>query len=192
MRIARVGMVLAVLGAAFAVLGAEKAKSEKKPAPIHASKSSTLTATVKAVDQKTRMVTLSGEDGEITFKAGKEIKNLPQLKVGDIVTTTMTESFDVRVLKPGESVPVSSEGSSTATAPLGEKPAAYTAKELYVVATVDSIDKENHIVTLKGPKGNAYPIKVKDPNRIKGLAVGDQLEIRHIKAMAVQVTAPKK
>ena len=46
-----------------------------------------MTATVTAIDLKTRMVTLKGPKGEErTIKVGEEAVNLPQVKVGDLVT----------------------------------------------------------------------------------------------------------
>ena len=130
MQIARLAAVLAVLGASAA-----SRADEEKPS-FHAVKTSTVTSKVKAVDQKTRMVTLVNNEGEVTFKADDRIKNLKQMKPGDLVTATMTESLSARVLKPGESVPEASEGSTLASAPLGQKPAGYAAKEVYVVATI--------------------------------------------------------
>jgi hypothetical protein len=44
-------------------------------------RAATITATVKKVDLKTRMVTVVGESGKpFTFEASEEVKNLPQLK----------------------------------------------------------------------------------------------------------------
>jgi Cu/Ag efflux protein CusF len=185
MQIARLAVMLAALG----IAGATRA-DEKKPT-FHAVKSSTVTATVKSVDQQTRMVTLANEDGEITFKADDRVKNLAQMKPGDLLTATLTESLDARVLKKGESIPVASEGSAMAGAPLGQKPAGYAQKEVYVVATITKIDKKKNIVTLKGPKGNEYPIQAKDKNNVAKLKVGDNIEIHAVKALAVQVTTPQ-
>jgi TusA-related sulfurtransferase len=186
MQIARLAAVLAMLGASAAVRAADE-----KPT-FHAVKTSTVTSKVKSVDQKTRMVTLVSDEGEVTFKADSRIKNLKQLKPGDVVTATMTESLSARVLKPGESVPTASEGSTLATAPPGQKPAAYAAKEAYVVATVAAIDKDNMIVTLKGPKGDAFPVKAREKKNVEKLAVGDNIEIHATQAMAIEVTTPKK
>src|SRR3954462_4219702 len=184
-------MKLASLALALALGVAAAARAEDKPT-FSASKTSTVTSTVKAVDQTTRMVTLANADGEVTFKADSHVKNLKQVKPGDIVTATVTESLSARVLKAGENVPTAAEGSATASAPLGAKPAGYEAKEVYVVATIAAIDKENLIITLKGPKGNAYPVKAKDPKKVAKLAVGDNVEIHATQTLAIEVTAPKK
>ncbi|HZX97125.1 MAG TPA: hypothetical protein VFE90_21595 [Myxococcales bacterium] len=188
-------MRIATLVAALTLLGtsarAESKKTGEKPS-FHAVKTSTVTSTVKSVDQKTRMVTLANDEGEVTFKADGRIKNLKQMKAGDVVTATLTESLSARVLKAGESVPMASEGSTEASAPLGAKPAGYAAKEVYVVATISAIDKPNMIITLKGPKGNAFPVKAKEKKNVDKLAVGDNVEIHATKALAIEVTSPKK
>jgi hypothetical protein len=179
-------MVLVLLGASTA------ARAEEAKPTFHAVKTSTVTSTVKAVDQKTRMVTLANNEGEITFKADARVKNLKQLKVGDTVTATLTEELSARVLKPGEAVPLASESSAIAGAPLGQKPAGYAAKDVYVVATIVAIDKKNMVVTLKGPQGNTYPIKAKDKKKVAKLAVGDNVEIHAVQELAIEVTSPGK
>jgi hypothetical protein len=194
MRIARLG-ALFVLAFSVAALAGEKKSADKKASDkptFHASKTEQVTSKVKAVDQKTRMVTLVNDKGEeVTFKADQRVKNLPQLKAGDLVTATVSESIDARVLKPGEAIPQASEGSSMGSAPQGAKPAAYAAKEALIVATVVAIDKENMVVTLKGPQGNTWPVKAREKKNVEKLAVGDNIEIRATKALVVEVTAPK-
>jgi hypothetical protein len=187
-------MKIARLAAVFLLVGvATLARAEEEKPTFHAWKTSTVTSKVKAVDQKTRMVTLVNDTGEeVTFRADQRIKNLKQVKPGDIVTATVTEELSARILKPGESVPVASEGSALATAPVGAKPAGYTAKEVYVVATIAAIDKEKMIVTLKGPKGEAFPVKAKEKENVEKLAIGDNVEIHATKTLAVDVTTPKK
>jgi hypothetical protein len=193
MKIARLAVVLAFAGLSMAARADDKKHASGDKPSFHASKTSTVTSKVKAVDQKTRMVTLVNDAGEeVTFKADQRIKNLKQLKKGDVVTASLTETLSARVLKPGESIPMASEGSTEASAPLGAKPAGYAAKEVYVVATIVAIDKENMVVTLKGPKGNTYPIKARDKNNVAKLAVGDSVEIHATKAPAIEVTTPEK
>ncbi len=184
-------MKIAKLAAVFVFAVATVALADVQKPTFHASKTSTVTSKVKAVDQKTRMVTLVNDSGEeITFKADQRVKNLKQVKPGDVVTATVNETLDARVLKPGETVPQASEGSTVGSAPLGAKPAGYAAKEVYVVATIAAIDKENMIVTLKTPNGEAFPVKAKEKKNVEKLAVGDNIEIHATKSLAVQVTTP--
>ena len=47
------------------------------------------------------MVTVVGESGKpFTFEASEEVKNLPQLKAGDIVTVDYYDSVAIWVAKP--------------------------------------------------------------------------------------------
>src|SRR5262249_49502350 len=58
----------------------------EQPLSAEQSKLVTATATVEAIDQKTREVTLKGPLGDtVTFVADKSIKRLNEVKVGDTV-----------------------------------------------------------------------------------------------------------
>ena len=184
-------MPIASLALLSLLLAAGETKKAAKPT-FHAEKTSTVTATVKSVDPKTRMVTLSNENGDVTFKAADAVKNLAHMKPGDVVTATMTETISARVLEKGESVPYQAERSSSASAPVGQKPAGWTEKQIYVVATIAAIDKANMIVTLKAPTGESYPVKARKKENLARLAVGDDIAISATKALAIQVKEPEK
>jgi Cu/Ag efflux protein CusF len=48
-------------------------------------------------------------------------------------------------------------------------------------------------VTLTGPEGNSVTIKVKDPKKLNGVKVGDDVEITYTQALAISVEkAPAK
>ena len=65
--------------------------------------SAEVTATVTKVDQATREVTLKSETGEeYSFIASEDVKNLPQVKVGDVLTATYAEAFVYEVKKGGK------------------------------------------------------------------------------------------
>ena len=62
----------------------------------------TVTATVAKIDQKTRAVTLKAANGqEYSFVADEAVKNLAQVKKGDVVTATYTEALAYEVKKGG-------------------------------------------------------------------------------------------
>jgi Cu/Ag efflux protein CusF len=57
-----------------------------------------VTATVTKINHKTRKVTLKASDGqEYSFVAGDAVKNLAQVKTGDVVTATYTEALAIKV-----------------------------------------------------------------------------------------------
>jgi len=178
--------------AVFALLvAATVAGTEEKKPSFGASKTSTVTSTVMAVDQKTRMAKLANEDGELTVKADTRIKNLEEVKLGDVVTATVTESISGRVLKKGESIPNASEGPTTPSAPLGAKPAGHSAKEVCAIATIAALDKDSGVITLTGPKGNRYPIQARDKETVDKLEVGDKVEVHPAQAIGIEVTSAR-
>src|SRR5262245_43503467 len=70
------------------------------------SESISLSATVEKIDKPHRMVTLKGPDGKtVVVTAGDEVRNFDQIKVGDHVNVTYSESVAVAVGKPGEAMP---------------------------------------------------------------------------------------
>src|SRR5215471_3309874 len=79
------------------------------------------TARVKAVDLRTRHVTLERADGsEVTLYADDNVRNLPQVKVGDEVTVSYYESIAFEVKKPGTTTPGATVAEEVGRAKLGE------------------------------------------------------------------------
>lgn len=153
----------------------------------------TVTATVEAIDTKTRSVTLRGPDGNLTtIQAGDQVKNLAQVKKGDLVTAVFYESIAYEVKKKGTATPGIVEATDATTAPVGQKPAGVGASAVTVTATITKIDTKANTVTLKGPEGKEVTVKVKNPDNLKGVKVGDLVEITYSVAVGISVEkAPK-
>ena len=149
----------------------------------------TVTSTVEAVDLDKRIVTLKGENGEVTELAvSKEVRNLPQLKKGDQVVATYHEAIAADVYKAGTEMPPGKNAVAAERAKPGEKPGGAVAEVTSVTATIDAIDKANSRVTLKGPEGNKVSVKVRDPKKLDAVSVGDQVQITYTRALAISVT----
>ena len=191
------GVVAVVFALSFAgaAIGAEKktAKEGEKPA-IEESTLVTVTATVEAIDQKTRMVTLKGPQGNtVTFKAGEQIKNLSQVKVGDSVLAKYYESVAVEVKKPGEAKPGVTTQEAVTRAKPGETPKGLAVSQVTVTTTITAIDKKKPSVTLKGADGKTTTVKVRNPKNLENVNVGDQVVITYTEALALSLEkAPKK
>ena len=151
------------------------------------------TATVEAVDQSTRMVTLKGPKGDsVTFRAGDEVRNLAQVKVGDEVIFAYYESLAVRVLKEGEAFPAAGESAAMSRAKPGEKPAGVVGTKTSVNATITAIDKKAKTATLKGEDGKSVTVTPRDPKNLEKVKVGDRLVITYTDAVAVKVEKAEK
>ena len=63
------------------------------------------TAVVTSVNQTTREVTVKTDDGrDLGFIAGPDVKNLAQVKPGDVLTATYSEALVYEVKKGGTTV----------------------------------------------------------------------------------------
>ena len=151
-----------------------------------------MTATVQAIDLNTRIVTLKGPKGEVRdIKVGEEAVNLPQVKVGDLVTVKYYESLAIEVIKPG-TVSGAGEQSAIVRAKPGEMPGGMAARQSTVTATVTAIDKKKGTITLKGPEGKTVVAKAENPKNLEKVKVGDELMITYTEALAISVEKAKK
>jgi hypothetical protein len=152
------------------------------------------TATVEAVDQLTRMVTLKGPDGNsVTFKASDEVKNLFQVNVGDVVKFAYYESLAVRVLKKGEAFPKEGDRAVMSRAKPGEKPGGVKGTETTVNATIMAIDKAAKTANLKMEDGGGIvTVTPRNPKNLEKVKVGDRLVITKLEAIAVFVQEVEK
>ncbi len=144
------------------------------------------TATVEAIDMKTRMVTLRDTEGNIRkVHASEKVANLPQVRVGDKVTLDYIQSLAVRMAEPGE-VKKQAVGMIEAAKP-GSKPGVFGAAEITVSATIIDIDKVNETAALKGPDGEVIVVKVQDPANLNKVKVGDTIIITYTEALALSI-----
>jgi hypothetical protein len=151
----------------------------------------TMEAKVVSVNQKTREVTLQGSDGQKrTITVGPEVKNLPQVKKGDMVTVAYRRSIMAKLKKKGSAKPDAAAGEELYTAKPGEMPAAVGAQVIHIIATITDIDKAKQEVTLKGPKGRSAVVAVQDPTVLDRVKKGDLVEIDYTEAIAVAVEKP--
>lgn len=165
-----------ISGAALAADAAPAAKPAKPVPAMIVGGAVKAEAEVMAVDQKSRKITLKGEDGTVQeIVAGKEMRNLPQVKVGDRVVAEYDQILTIK-LKKGAGLRVTEEREGGARTALGEKPGAVSIKETHFVADIIAIDAKKGVVTIKGAKGRIFDLKVKDKKNLAGVVVGDQVE----------------
>ena len=148
----------------------------------------TVKAKVEAIDLANREVTLKQEDGTTeTLLVSEEVKNLPQLKVGDTVTMDYYESLTMSLNKTEGAAPALSEKASEQRAELGKLPGGVRTHEITVVAKVTAIDAKESTVTLTGPKGKSVILEV-SPEVVAKVKVGDLVNAVYTEAVAVKVT----
>jgi hypothetical protein len=186
-------LIIAVVIAAIAIGAYFVLNKPKPPVAAVAAQEAALIydGEVIKVDAATRTVTLKNQDGETSIVAGPEVKNFAEIKVGDrfdVVYELAVAVELVKVKNPG----VTSEQvtTTTATAPQGDKPGMITTNTITATANIESIDTAKNIVSLKGPQGNIFKVKVQNPDLMKDIAVNDQVRVVYTEAIAAVVSAP--
>ena len=150
-------------------------------------------ASSNPLTKKTRQVVIVGPNGnEFKITLGDEVKNLNQIKVGDIVTLTHVEILVADIKKPAKAeIRERIETEKAVTAKLGDKPAAAIERQVTIVADVTAVDEKKGTLTVSGAT-RSLEIKVKDPKVLKSVKVGTQIEALVTEIIAIEVTAPKK
>jgi hypothetical protein len=168
------------------------------PGKAEAVRKQSLTATVVAVDQAARTITLKGPDGKTqTFKAGPEVKRLAEVAAGDSIKIEFEEGLALEFQPPG-TAPVAPEAVAVADrAAKDQAPGAAAAAGVRATVTVTAIDVPNRMVVFQGPGGNVYQVKAGPKVQIEKLKVGDKLLATYVEAVAITLekapkAAPKK
>jgi hypothetical protein len=150
------------------------------------------TATVVAINAKTRVVTLKGASGKtMDVVAGDEVKNFSQIHVGDNVTIQYREALTLELKKTKDAANAAAAAGAVA-APVGAQPAAAAVAQVTVLADVVAIDPKKSTISLKGPAGNVVDLKVNNPDHFKVVRKGDKVEVTYSEAMAIAVTPAQK
>jgi hypothetical protein len=174
--------LLALFMAAALALPAVSMSADK---PITKSASVQVKATVVAVDQATRMVTLKGPDGKaFEVQAGDAVQHLDQVKPGDVVSVTYTEALAFQVVPKGETPQGVSESAqrTAAGAEVGRQATSYF--------KIDAYDPDTHVLWGTGANGNTKSITVQDPKaqaKLKSLNPGTVVQVTYSESLAIRL-----
>jgi Cu/Ag efflux protein CusF len=151
----------------------------------------TETATIVAIDSTNRILSLKLSDGTIdTLFCGPEVQRFSELKVGDKVTFKYYESIVYAIQQPGAKPPA--DAPPTLVRGTGPKPGGTMSQQVTAVVTVQAIDTAVGSITIKTEAGETMSFKVEDKSNLKGVKVGDKIQITYTQALAISVEAPKK
>lgn len=169
---------------------------DKQPLSAEDSILVTVSATVQAIDQAKREVTLKGPLGNVvTFTVDKRVKRLNEVKVGDDVTAEYYVSLagELRAPTPEEKQSPVQIMTQVVKAPKGTEPAAGALRVMKVVTTVEGLDLPTQSVTLKGqgPKGYTATIRAKNVDNLKQLRLGDTIVVTFTEALAISLEKVK-
>jgi hypothetical protein len=152
-------------------------------------------ASVVKIDKKNRILSIKTASGDLNeLKAGPEIRNFSQIKVGDKIKVEYLLSVQFEVRKP-TAEELAADGTTNevlAKSKLGEKPAGGIGQGSINIAKVEAIDKVAQTVTLREVSSNTITqVKAKYPENLSYIKVGDSVVIKTLEALAVGIEKVK-
>jgi hypothetical protein len=172
-------------------IAAEQQSASELPSVTRGTEMSTV-ATVESVNMKTRTVRMRESNGKISsFVAGDEVRNLAQVKVGDMVVVKYTIGLVMALNKAGTTVRSREDKMEVGRAELGQKPGSIVRKTVTMTANVTAVDQGARTVTLKGAK-RTLNLPVASDVDLTNVKVGDQVDAVFQESTAISVQeAPK-
>ncbi|MCU0808418.1 MAG: hypothetical protein MUC53_10945 [Candidatus Contendobacter sp.] len=175
----------------------EKSTAASQPAPtpdLSTRETITATATVQAIDLQTREVTLKDQKGQVfTVKVSDEVRNLPQVRVGDRVVVTYQQELAVYLTgRAGTGISTRTDTLSAGRAQPGQLPAGVVRDTARITANIISVNKQKRQVLVRGATRTVL-VKVPSDFDINRFKVGEEVEAEFVQELAITVKpAPAK
>jgi hypothetical protein len=149
----------------------------------------TTTATVTGIDTAKRDVTLVTPNGtKSVYKAGPEVVNFAQIRVGDQVKATVTEEVAIYI---GAGAPPSGMAATgVALAPVGAKPAGVIVDTTQVTVKITTVDVKSRKVSFQLPDGTSKTVKVGKKVDLTYVNPGDNVTVQVSEGLAITVERP--
>ena len=151
-----------------------------------------LAATVTAIDQEQRLVTIRGPQGNtVTIEAGPEVRNLAQVEVGDVVRLSYEEVYSAVLIDPeDEPQVVAAAAEAAARAEEGERPGVAIGAGVTMIVMIESIGPNGRSATFITPDGALQAIVVqREQSRAfaRQLEAGDLVRLTRAETLALVV-----
>jgi len=172
--------------------------TSQPPQPATIESTEEVSATVEAIDVQKRLLSLAGPDGEkVTVEVAPQVRNLPQVKVGDRVVARYYKALAAELRSRGD-------GTGSTQAPVietsfnraaeGSRPSAMVGAQSHQTVRITSVDTKNNVVNFYASDGLARSVPVRSPQGkefISKLKAGDEVELTYTEAVALSVEPAK-
>ena len=149
----------------------------------------TTTAMVTGIDAARRELTLMTPNGRRDkYKAGPEVVNFDQIRLGDRVKAVLTEEVAVTLGKGG--APIGTSGGGVALAPVGSNPGGVMVDTSEITAKVTAVDAQKHKITFELPDGTTRTVKAGRKIDLSAVQPGETVTIQVGEGLAVTVERP--
>ena len=166
---------------------------EQPPAGIDQAELIEVIATVTAVDMANRLVTIMGPEGNsVVIQVTEQVKNLPNVEVGDKVRIEYYRSAFVDIVTDTKGVDMETEVSGARlSAPEGQKPAGAVGVELVRRAEVMFVDPVQQYIKFLSKDRGLRTISLKDSpdlqHYLKELKKGDIVQVTYTEALGISL-----
>jgi hypothetical protein len=147
-------------------------------------------AVVTAIDLETRQVSLKGPDGKIfTITARDQLVKLEDVKVGDRLVVTYLAALETELRAPTEEelaepwVVLEEAGVSEDAA----HPGIAGARVIRAVVTIEGMNRELGVVTIKDSRGKLHIIGDVEPEKMEGVTLGQTAVMVYSEALAISL-----
>lgn len=169
----------------------EKATVASQPAPapdLSTRDTITTTATVQAIDLQTREVTLKDQEGQVfAVKVSDEVRNLPQVRVGDRLVVTYQQELAIYLTgRTGTGISTRTDALSAGRAQPGQRPAGVVRDTARITANIISVNKQKRQVLVRGATRTVL-VKVPSDFDITRFRVGEEIDAEFVQELAIAV-----
>ena len=161
------------------------------PESVEVSNIEEIAASVTAIDQSTRLITLRGpRGGELTFEASDEVQNFGQVEVGDIVTLSYEQTYIATRTNEAEMSTAMPVTVGAAVAESGERPGAAVGAMATMTVRVESVGPGGTTATYTQPDGQLQAITIQTEEGqafARSLRPGEIVRLTQAEAIAIVV-----
>ena len=145
----------------------------------------TLSATVEAIEQSTRAVTIKKSNGEYeALYCPPTLKRCDTLKIGDKINARYYETIVLRLKQPGDP---DQNTTTLGRVPSDQGGAGTVSHQRTITATISAIDPKVPSISFVGPQGWKYSSRVQDKAALAKVKVGDKIDITWTEALLLSL-----
>jgi len=148
---------------------------------------SEITGSIVAINTETRKLTLETPDGRFELiDIPAQVTRIDQLKLGDKIAITETEAVLVDLERGRDAGSMGAIGDTTVQRDPGVKPGGTITEKLKLYGKVESVDRANSRVTIRGPD-KVVTLTVKDKAILDQLKPGDGVIANYVRMVTGKV-----
>jgi hypothetical protein len=178
---ARIGPLFMLLAACAAAV---PARAQEPKTSVR--ESVALAGTIERIDRFSRLLTLKVGGIAQSVYVPPEFKLFDELKTGDHVTARIRESVIVAA-RPGAKPRLVTDTTAAAAKNRGSEGGSQLMQQVTAVVTIESVDRQTHLVTYKTADNRRIVRTALDPRLLDDLKPGDVIEVTMTRERVVEL-----